>query len=38
MIFFHLKDIKTAATEEATDMVVSALYKRFLTKYLKELE
>ena len=37
-IVFHVDDIKIAATEEVTDVVVSALNQRFCTKHLGEVE
>ena len=38
MMVFHVDDIKIAATEEVTEVVVSALNQRFPTKHLGEVE
>ena len=38
MMVFHVDDIKIAATEKVTEVVVSALNQRFPTKHLGEVE
>ena len=38
MMVFHVDDIKIAATEAVTEVVVSALNQRFPTKHLGEVE
>ena len=38
MIVFHVDDIKIAATEEVTEVVVNALNRRFPTKRVSEVE
>ena len=37
-MIFHVDDIKIAATEEAPELVVSALNQRFPTKHIGEVE